>query len=109
MKPKNVFEEHLVEQLQKRGGELRNINAVYQFIITGSSGGEWFLDLTADPPFVKLGNFPAPHCIVTIKDVDLIAVVTGELDGIKAFMIGKLQVQGDLGLAMRLPELFQAK
>ena len=107
MSPKEIFEEYLVEQLLKRKASLRNINAIYQFVITGPSGGKWFLDLTADPPFVKLGINPAPHCIVTIKDDDLLAVVVGELDGIKAFMIGKLQVQGDIGLAMRLPDIFQ--
>lgn len=107
MNPKKIFEIHLAEQLIKRGTTLRNINAIYQFVITGPDGGSWYLDLTANPPFVQLGTYSSPHCIVTIKDEDLIAVVCGELDGIKAFMIGKLQVQGDLGLAMRLPDLFK--
>lgn len=108
MNPKKIFEIHLPEQLHKRGTVLRNINAIYQFVVTGPSGGNWVLDLTADPPFVKLGTAPAPHCIVTIRDEDLISVVSGQLDGIKAFMIGKLHVQGDLGLAMRLPDLFKS-
>jgi len=106
--PKKIFEEHLVEQINTRGGKLRNINAIYQFNVTGHKGGTWYLDLTADPPFVQFGVNPAPHCIVTISDDDLVEVVSGKLDGIKAFMIGRLKVQGDLGLAMRLPELFGA-
>lgn len=107
MNPKKIFEEHLTQQLAIRGSTLRNINAIYQFNITGPTGGSWYLDLTSDPPYVRTGIFNAPHCIVTITDSDLVEVVTGKLDGIKAFMIGKLQVQGDLGLAMRLPDLFR--
>ncbi|HLB59399.1 MAG TPA: SCP2 sterol-binding domain-containing protein [Bdellovibrionota bacterium] len=109
MNPKQIFEEHLVSQLIQRGPALRNINAIYQFKITGPTGGNWFLDLTSDPPYVRVGVCPAPHCIVTLRDSDFVDVVSGKLDGIRAFMVGKLQVQGDLGLAMRLPELFHIK
>ena len=52
---------------------------------------------------------PAPHPDVIIKtpaDVWL-AIARRELDGAAAFMTGKFQVQGDLGLLMKLHTLFE--
>lgn len=47
---------------------------------------------------------------VTLKmeDDDLVAMLTGELDGMSAFMSGKLQVDGDIMLAQKLAGLFDA-
>jgi putative sterol carrier protein len=41
-----------------------------------------------------------------MEDDDLVALIKGELNGMTAFMTGKLQVDGDLMLAQRLPGLF---
>lgn len=47
---------------------------------------------------------------VTMDDENLIALLKGELDGMSAFMSGKLQVEGDLMLAQRMGTFFdQAK
>ncbi|MFC2075178.1 SCP2 sterol-binding domain-containing protein [Bdellovibrionota bacterium] len=108
MNPKLIFEKHLIEQLQVRGKALRNINAIFQFNITGPEGGTWYIDLTCEAPYVRQGVNSAPHCIVTMVDRDLVEVVSGKLDGIQAFTTGRLRVEGDLGLAMRLPELFRS-
>ena len=43
---------------------------------------------------------------LTMEDDDLAALLKGELNGMTAFMTGKLQVDGDLMLAQRLPTLF---
>ncbi len=43
---------------------------------------------------------------VTMADEDLIALLSGELDGMSAFMTGKLQVEGDLMLAQRMGTFF---
>ena len=51
---------------------------------------------------------PAPRPDVVIKtpaDVWL-AVSKGELDGTQAFMTGKYQVEGNIGLLLKLKELF---
>jgi putative sterol carrier protein len=36
------------------------------------------------------------------------AIVSGETDGMQAFMGGKMRVEGDMSLATRLPQLFPA-
>lgn len=52
----------------------------------------------------------APSADVNLKmaDDDLKALLKGELNGITAFMSGKLKLEGDMMLAQRLPSLFDA-
>jgi putative sterol carrier protein len=45
---------------------------------------------------------------LTMEDDDLIALMKGELNGMTAFMTGKLQLEGDLMLAQRIGTLFDA-
>ena len=43
---------------------------------------------------------------VTMEDEDLVAMLTGELDGMTAFMTGKIQLDGDMMFAQQLGALF---
>ena len=52
------------------------------------------------------GAAPGPDVTLTMEDADLIALLKGELNGMQAFMTGKLQVEGDLMLAQRLGSFF---
>ncbi len=45
------------------------------------------------------------YCVI---DDDFIALMTGELNGMTAFMTGKLQLEGDLMLAQKLSSMFDA-
>lgn len=52
------------------------------------------------------GTTDSPSLGVTMDDADLIALLKGELDGMGAFMSGKLQVEGDLMLAQQMGSFF---
>ncbi|WP_026076191.1 SCP2 sterol-binding domain-containing protein [Noviherbaspirillum massiliense] len=52
------------------------------------------------------GLAPSPDLSLIISDENLAAMLKGELNGISAFMSGKLKVEGDMMLAQRLPSLF---
>jgi len=54
------------------------------------------------------GTAAAPDLAVTMADDDLVAMLKGELNGMTAFMTGKLQIDGDLMLAQRLGNFFDA-
>ncbi|WP_028079178.1 SCP2 sterol-binding domain-containing protein [Solimonas soli] len=54
------------------------------------------------------GTSNAADVTITMEDDDLVALMKGELNGMTAFMTGKLQVEGDLMLAQRLPALFDS-
>lgn len=45
---------------------------------------------------------------ITMDDEDLVALLKGELNGMTAFMTGKLQLEGDLMLAQRMFSFFDS-
>ncbi|MFK8051919.1 MAG: SCP2 sterol-binding domain-containing protein [Woeseiaceae bacterium] len=45
---------------------------------------------------------------VTMADDDLVALLTGKLDGMTAFMTGKLKLDGDIMFAQKIGSLFSA-
>ncbi len=55
---------------------------------------------------VVAGNADDYTVAVTMEDEDMIAMLTGELDGMTAFMTGKIQLDGDMMFAQQLGALF---
>lgn len=56
---------------------------------------------------VAEGESPDPADItITMDDEDLIGLLTGELNGMTAFMTGKLKLEGDLMLAQQINGFF---
>lgn len=55
---------------------------------------------------VHEGVAPAPDVNLKMADEDLAALLKGEINGVSAFMTGKLKLEGDMMLAQRLPSLF---
>lgn len=54
------------------------------------------------------GSASSPDVALIMADEDLIALLKGELNGMQAFMTGKLQLEGDMMLAQRLGSFFDA-
>lgn len=99
---KDVFERHLPERLQRKPDVAAKIDAVYQFNISGPEGGAWIVDCTAPGGKISAGTSPAARCTVSATDKDFLGIISGKLNPQMAFMSGKLKIQGDIGLAMKL-------
>lgn len=107
MTPKIIFEEKIAKRIENNpelGGE---INAVYQFHITGENGGTWNISCSQSKNQVQAGEIPNPQCIITISDQDLVSLVSGQINPQLAFMTGKLKVKGNLGLALKLGKILK--
>ncbi|MCZ7582104.1 MAG: SCP2 sterol-binding domain-containing protein [Deltaproteobacteria bacterium] len=84
---------------------VKGINAVYQFKVTGDNGGDWYADVSGETPKIEQGMHDSANCTITVASDDFVAIKTGKLSGQMAFMTGKLKIQGDMGLAMKLQKL----
>ncbi len=102
---KDVFERHIPAKLQAKPDVVSKINAVYQFNITGPGGGTWTVDCTQPGGKVHAGNAASPRCTVAAVDHDFLNIVNGKLNAQMAFMSGKLKIQGDMGLALKLQQI----
>ena len=54
------------------------------------------------------GASGSPDVSITMDDDDLVSLMKGELNGMTAFMTGKLQLEGDLMLAQRMFGFFDS-
>ncbi|MGH7665885.1 MAG: SCP2 sterol-binding domain-containing protein [Candidatus Dormibacteria bacterium] len=90
-----------------RAEKAQDLEATFQFDITGSLGGQWYAEIKDSRCQVTAGSSPSANITITISDQNFVKLITGRLDGTMAFMTGKLKLKGDMGLAMRLSGLFQ--
>ena len=82
------------------------LDAVFQFVITGEGGGEWFVTVKDKACEVAGGRHDAPKVTLTLSSATWLDMVNRKLSGMQAFMSGKLDVSGDLMLAQKISDLF---
>ncbi len=102
---KDVFERHMPEKFRAKPDLVSKINAVYQFNISGPGGGQWSVDCTQPGAAISQGQAATPKCTVACADSDFLNIVNGKMNAQMAFMSGKLKIQGDMGLAMKLQQI----
>jgi putative sterol carrier protein len=86
------------------------VEAVVHFKFTGAEAGEWNA-VIKDGKAVVARGIPRtrPTMTLTADSSDYLKIFTGELDGMQAFMQGKIKLQGDLNLAMKMMGMFKIR
>jgi putative sterol carrier protein len=82
------------------------IDANFQFELEGQNGGVWVAKVSAAGCSVSAGPVDKPNVTIKMTDKDFVALATGELQAMTAFISGKIRVYGDYNLATRLQALF---
>lgn len=102
MTAQEIFETQIAARLASPAGaaKAKEIDAVYQFNVTGDGGGQWIVDLKQGK--VSAGSVPNADCTITVGAGDFVNLATGKVPGPQLFMMGKLQIAGNMGLAMKL-------
>jgi putative sterol carrier protein len=85
----------------------QGVEATIQFHFTGNEESDWVAAIKEGACTVEPGTTPAPTLSLTAESQDYLDVVTGQMDGMKAFMQGKLRLSGDLNLAMKMLGFFK--
>jgi putative sterol carrier protein len=87
-------------------GAAKGMKAVYQFDLTGDGGGKYNLAIDDGKLAVADGAHASPNITITMAAADYLDMVNGKLNPQMAFMSGKLKIAGDMGLAMKMAQLF---
>ena len=106
MTTKEIFNE-MQKRMDGNPTKVAGIKAVYQFDINGADGGVYSVAIADGKGVVTEGSHPSPNITITMASNDFADMVEGKLDGIAAFMGGKLKVKGDMMLAMQLQSLLK--
>ena len=84
----------------------KGMDAVFQFDITGESGGTWHVTVKEESCHVREGSHDNPSVTLKMSSETWLAVVNQKVNAVQAFMTGKLKVNGDIFLARKIPDLF---
>lgn len=85
------------------------LDAVIQFKFSGAEAGDWYAAIKDGACTVEQGAHSSPKMTLSADSADYVKIFTGELDGMQAFMQGKIKLAGDLNLAMKLMTMFKIK
>jgi putative sterol carrier protein len=104
MTTKEIFNE-MQKRMDTNPAKLAGIKGVFQFDISGADPGLYAVTIADGKATVSEGKSASPSVTISMASNDFLEMVEGRLDGITAFMGGKLKVSGDMAMAMQLQAL----
>lgn len=103
-----LFNEQLPAGIEKNPDTAKAIGAKFQINITGDGGGEWFIDASDSGPKVESGSPGGADVTIEMAQEDFQKLLENpQANGMQLFFAGKLKVQGNQMLAMKLQKLFE--
>lgn len=82
------------------------VQATYQFNVSGTEEGKWYLELKTGKGAVGKGEAPSgADATLSMNSKDFADMFAGKLKPAGAFMTGKLKISGNLQKAMKLEKL----
>lgn len=81
-----------------------DLQAVFQYDIT--DGEAWAVTVDNGQCSIEQTTHDDPTVTLTLDSQTLEEVMSGETDGMQAFMTGRIQADGDIMLATRLTSIF---
>ena len=85
----------------------QGLDAIFQLDITGEGGGNWNVVIKDGACQINEGSHESPNVTLTMSAETWLGIVNRELNGMQAFLSGKLKATGDIMLAQRIEQLFR--
>jgi putative sterol carrier protein len=95
--------ENFTETVRSKVGADSGLNSTIKFAF--NEGGALYIDGKSKPNTVSNDEGPA-DCTVKVSLEDFQKLMDRKLDPTTAFMMGKIKIEGDMGVAMKLGRLF---
>jgi putative sterol carrier protein len=100
---KEFLEVKLNKKLQEHPKSMEGFDCAFQFEI----GDEiWNLDLFQSAPQIKPGAHQEPDCTLKMSDENFEKMIRKQLNIPLAILTGKIKIQGERALALKLGKLF---
>lgn len=96
----------ITEEMRRRVGTNSGLGATLKFNFNGT--GVVYIDGKASPNVVSNDDKPA-DCTIKVALADFKDMADGKLDATTAFMMGKLKVEGNMAVAMKLQPILSQK
>lgn len=97
------FIEKLREKLTEKADSAQSIDAVYKFVLSGEGGGTWLVNLKGT---AEISETDAPaECTIGLSATDFVDMFEGRVNGQQLFFSGRLKIEGDMQLALKLQRL----
>lgn len=100
-----LFETDLTNAMTAKPDVVQRVGVKYQFNIQGEGGGEWFVDASVSGPKVERGNPGSADCAITMSAPDFEQLWQNPSSGMNLFFSGRLNISGDVMLAMKFQDL----
>lgn len=87
---------------------IEKVRGIYGFKVrNGPNGSEgyWVINAKEGKGKVTYNGSEKPDVTFTVSDDDVVDLISGKLNPQKAFFQGKIKIQGNMGLAMKLTDL----
>ena len=96
------FFDDLAARTARGSTRTRGLTATYRFDVEGA--GSW--RVAVDDGAVSVSESDAAaDCVISVPEELFLRIVRGEQSAMGAFLMGKIRVEGDTALAMRLKDL----
>lgn len=89
-----------------RAEKAQGVDAVIQFELGGENGGKYWVKIADGQCTSGAGQAENPKLTVRATGDDWYNIATGKANVMQAFMAGKLKVQGDMAMGMKLQSMF---
>lgn len=84
----------------------KGVSGVVQCMFSGDQASDWVITIENSECQVEEGKNSDPDLTIKADAQDGVKVLTGEMDPMRAYMLGKVKVFGDLSLGMKLTNFF---